>query len=142
MIVDVIAHIEHASAQECSALLTAIASRLAVIPPSPPAVRDDPEEALSVDEVATLLKVSRRSVQRLAHRPPLRIAVITSLGRQLLFSRRKVERLIAREAGNEPFTLGLRGVNSGRRPQRKGSPRPAQSLTAVPGPTGEGKSGA
>ncbi len=95
------------------------------------------EELINAREAARILNRSLSWIQQRARTAPLKFCLVQSLGRGLLFSRRKIDLLIAREVGQnpEPRTLGLRGVNSGRRPRRKGNADPPSS------PASEGKSG-
>ncbi len=96
------------------------------------------DELIDVKEVARILHRSVSSIQQRAHSAPLKFCLVRSLGRGLLFSRRRINRLIAREAGQNPDdqAQGLRGVNSGRRPQRKGNAGPP-SGPKPPGESGE-----
>jgi len=93
--------------------------------------RDDVEQDQLIDakETARILHRSVSWVQQRARTAPLKFCLVQSLGRGLLFSRRKVNLLIAREVGQNPDTktLGLRGVNYGRRSQRKGTADPPSS---------------
>ena len=79
------------------------------------------DELIDVKEVARILHRSVSWVQQHARSSPLKSCLVQSLGRGLLFSRRKIDRLIAHDVGQNPAlqTLGLRGVNSGRRPRHK-----------------------
>jgi len=95
------------------------------------------DELINAREVALVLGRSVSWVQQRARTAPLKFCLIRSLGRGLLFSRRKIDRLIAQEAGQtaDHSTLGLRGVNAGRRPRRTGTAHPLSASTP------EGESG-
>jgi hypothetical protein len=101
---------------------------VAVFTEGAPAHDDDLEhdELIDAKEAARTLHRSVSWVQQHARTAPLKFCLVQSLGRGLLFSRRKINRLIAHEIGQNPTTqaLGLRGVNAGRRPRRKGSADP------------------
>src|SRR5437870_4267094 len=88
-----------------------------------PRLDPDRDELINARETARILGRSVSWVQQRARSAPLKSCLVQSLGRGLLFSRRKIDRLIARDVGQNPEerTLGLRGVNSGRRAQRKGN---------------------
>lgn len=108
-----------ATPQQCAAILAAVAARLATVAPeidTKPA-DDEPDELIDAKAVAAILKYSVSNVQHRAKQAPLKFALVQSMGRGIRFSRKKIERLIEREAGRDPRTseIGLRGVNSGRR---------------------------
>ncbi len=100
---------------------------------------NEEDELIDAKEVAHILHRSVSWVQQCARTAPLKFCLVQSLGRGLLFSRRKINRLIARAAGQnaDTKTLGLRGVNSGRRPRRKGNADPPSDPTS-PGESGGG----
>lgn len=100
---------------------------------------DDHDQLIDAKETARILGRSVSWVQQRARSAPIKSCLVQSLGRGLLFSRRKIDRLIAREVGQNPDTpmLGLSGVNSGRRPRRRGNADP----TSSPIPDGESKGG-
>ena len=87
---------------------------------------DQHDQLIDARETARILSRSVSWVQQGAKRAPLKFCAVRSMGRTLLFSRKKIDALIAREVGQNPEdkTLGLRGVNSGRRPRRKGTAGP------------------
>lgn len=122
----------HAVADACA---------LAVVADGEPARGDDiaSDELIDVKEVARILHRSVSWVQQHARTATLKFCLVQSLGRGLLFSRRKINRLIAREVGQNPddHALGLRGVSSGRRPQRNGNAGPPSAPTS-PGQSGGG----
>jgi hypothetical protein len=95
------------------------------------------DELINAREAARVLSRSVSWVQQRAREVPLKFCLVRSLGRGLLFSRRRIDRLIAHEVGQNPDgqALGLRGVNSGRRPRRKGNASPPST------PTPRGESG-
>jgi hypothetical protein len=107
----------------------------ALLTAAPTARRVEP--TLDAAAVAEILGKSKRWVQLNAHKAPLKRAVVPFTGRSLRFSQQAIAGLIEREAGTQPFTLGLRGVNSGRRPQRArhraGQAGPPSTLSSVPG---------
>ena len=115
------------------------ACALAVIANEKPARGDEIEqdELINAKEVARILHRSVSWVQQHARTAPLKFCLVQSLGRGLLFSRQKIDRLIAHELGQNPAAqaLGLRGVNSGRRPRLKGSANPPNGQT----PRGESR---
>jgi hypothetical protein len=84
------------------------------------------DQLIDARETARILSRSVSWVQQGSKRAPLKFCSVRTMGRTLLFSRKKIDALIAREVGQNPEdkTLGLRGVNSGRRPQRKGTAGP------------------
>ena len=106
------------------------------LPPQPsgnqPSGDREYDELINAREAARVLGRSVSWVQQRARETPLKYCLVRSLGRGLLFSRRKIDRLIAHEAGQNPndLTQGLRGVNSGRRPRRKGNADPPS--TSIP----------
>ncbi len=112
-----------------------------VVADGEPARGDDiaSDELIDVKEVGRILHRSVSWVQQHARTATLKFCLVQSLGRGLLFSRRKINRLIAREVGENPddHALGLRSVNSGRRPQRKGNADPPSAPTS-PGESGGG----
>ncbi len=91
----------------------------------------DQDVLLNVKEAARVLGRSNSWVQQHARSAPLKFCLVSSLGRGLLFSRRKINLLITRDVGQNPQTrtLGLRGGNSGRRPRLKGSAIPPSAQT-------------
>ncbi len=99
----------------------------------------DPDELINAKEVARILHRSVSWVQQNARTARLKFCLVQSLGRGLLFSRRKIHLLITREVGqnSDDRTQGLRGVNSGRRPRRKGFADPPSSSL----PSGESGGG-
>ena len=86
---------------------------------------------IDAKEAARILHRSVSWVQQHARTAPLKFCLVQSLGRGLLFSCRKIDRLIAHEVGQNPATqaMGLRGVNAGRRPRRTESADPPSSET-------------
>ncbi len=107
-----------AHAAEASCLVA-----LGAAPVSPSSGAHEHDELINARETARVLGRSISWVQQRASETPLKYCLVRSLGRGLLFSRKKIDRLIARETGQNPDdrTQGLRGVNSGRRPRRKGN---------------------
>lgn len=123
-----------------AALIKRLSTRVATAAISEGSVSARSEELIDARAVAELFHVSPSTIQHKAKREPFKFFVVPTNTRRLLFSRRKIEDYIRREAGrsHEHLALGLRGVNSGRRPQRKGPPsRPPQPL-APAGSPGEG----